>query len=87
MSTTVLERPKTRKRSAKSLKREIRNRLNIIDDVDSLRTILRLVIKMEPEMPVELVKRLEEAERSIAEGRGIPHEVVMERARKWLAEH
>jgi hypothetical protein len=59
----------------------------LIDDTDSLRAILRLVIKKEPEMPEELVRRLEASERSFAEGRGIPHEEVMERARKWLAEH
>ena len=87
MSTTVLERPKTRKRSARSLKREICERLNIIDDTDSLRAILRLVIKKEPEMPEELRKRLEASDRSIAEGRTIPHEEVMERVQKWLAEH
>ncbi|MCL2305566.1 MAG: hypothetical protein FWC43_09505 [Planctomycetaceae bacterium] len=87
MSVMVLEKPKTRKRSAKSLQREIRNRLNLIDDTDSLRAILRLVIKLEPEMPEELVRRLEASDRSFAEGRGIPHEEVMERARKWLAEH
>jgi len=87
MSTTVLERPKARKRSARSLKREICERLNIIDDTDSLRAILRLVIKKEPEMPEELRKRLEASDRSIAEGRTIPHEEVMERVQKWLAEH
>ena len=87
MSTTVLERPKARKRSARSLKREICERLNIIDDTDSLRAILRLVIKKEPEMPEELRKRLEASDRSFAEGRSIPHEEVMERVQKWLAEH
>ena len=83
MSTTLLERPKTRERSAKSLKREIRERLHLIDDTDALRAILRLVIKKEPEMPEELVRMLEASDRSIAEGRGIPHEVVMERVGKW----
>ena len=87
MTVAVLEKPKTRKRSARSLQREIRNRLNLIDDTDSLRAILRLVIKKEPEMPEELVKKLEASERSIAEGRTIPHEEVMERARQWLTEH
>jgi len=89
MTTPVLERPKSRKRSARSLKREICNRLNIIDDTDSLRTILRVVIKMEPEMPEELVRRLEASDRSIAEGRTIPHEEVMERAKysKQLPEY
>ena len=80
MSTAVLERPKTRKRSAKSLKREIRNRLNIVDDTDSLRAILRLVIKSEPPMPKELVRMLEEAKRDIAEGRVISNEEFM----KWF---
>ena len=81
-STTVLERPKTRKRSATSLRREIRNRLNIIDDADSLRTILRLVIKMEPEMPEELVRMLEEGDRDIAEGRVHSNEEMI----KWFEE-
>jgi len=88
MSATVQERPKTRKkRSARSLKREIYDRLNIIDDKDSLRTILKLIIKMEPEMPEELIRTLEASDRDFAEGRSSSHEEVMERARKWLAEH
>jgi len=89
MSTTVLERPKARKRkrSATSLQREIRNRVDCIYDTDVLRTILRVVRDNEPEMPEELLKRLEASDRSIAEGRTIPHEEVMERAQKWLAEH
>jgi len=80
MSTAVLERPKTRKRSARSLQREIRNRLNLIDDTDSLRAILRLVIQSEPKMPEELRKKLEAAKRDIAEGRVISNEEFM----KWF---
>ena len=92
--TTVLEKPlktpKTRKRSAKSLKREIRDRLWQTDDPDVLWTVLKFIRKTVPklpELPEELVKALEASKRSVEEGRGIPHEVVMERAKKWLAEH
>ena len=92
MSTTVLEKPKTlkRKRSAKSLKREIYDRLWGTDDPEVLRTVLKFIRKTVPELPElpeELVKQLKAAERSIAEGKTIPHEKVMERAKKWLAEH
>jgi len=87
MTVAVLEKPKTRKRSARSLQREIRNRLNLIDDTDSLRAILRLVIKKEPEMPEELVKKLEAAERDIAEGRVISNEEFMKWAEQRLQKH
>ena len=89
MTTTLLEKPPTRKhkRSARSLQREIRNRLNLIDDTDALHAILRLVIKREPEMPEELVRRLEASDRSIAEGRTIPHEEVMEHFRQRFKEY
>ena len=89
MTTTLLEKqpPRKRKRSARSLQREIRNRLNLIDDTDSLRAILRLVIKKEPEMPEELLRMLEASDRDFAEGRSRSHEEVMERARKWSTEH
>jgi len=86
MSTAVLERPKKRQRSVRSLQREIRDRLYLIDDADSLRDILRLVIKSEPEMPEELVRALEASDRDFAEGRSSSHEEVMKRIKKWLAE-
>jgi len=87
MTTAVLERSKTRKRSATSLQREIRNRVDCIHDKDILRAILRYVLKVEPEAPEELIRGLEASERDFAEGRSHSHEEVMERARKWLAEH
>jgi hypothetical protein len=87
MTPTVLEKPKTRKRSATSLRREIRDRLDIIDDTDSLRAILRLVIKKEPEMPEELVRQLEAADRDIVEGRVISNEEFMKWAEQRLQKH
>jgi len=90
MATTVLERPKARKRSARSLKREIYDRLWQTEDPDILRAVLKFIRKTVPEMPdgpEELEKILKEAKRDIAEGRTIPHEEVMKWAREWLAEH
>jgi len=72
MSTTLLERPKARKRSARSLKREIYDRLWQTEDPDILRTVLKFIRKTVPEMPAgpeELEKKLEEAKRDIAAGR------------------
>jgi len=85
MTTAVLEKPKNRKRSARSLRREIRDRLWGTDDPDVLRAVLGFVrsnVPELPELPEELVKQLEEAKRDIAEGRGIPHEEVMARLRQ-----
>jgi len=90
MSTAVLERPKKRQRSARSLKREIKDILWFTDDPEILQDVLRFFRKKVPEfrkLPKELARRLEASRRDIAEGRTIPHEEVMERARKWLAEH
>ena len=90
MSTAVLERPKTRKRSARSLKREIKDILWFTDDPEILQDVLRFFRKKVPEFrkaPKELVKALEASDRSFAEGRGIPHEEVMKRIKKWLSEH
>jgi len=86
MTTAVLERPKTRKRSATSLQREIRNRVDCIHDKDILRAILRYVLKVEPENP-ELERKLEESDRAVAEGRVHSHEDVMKWAEQWLSEH
>ena len=87
MTTAVLERPKTGRRSAKSLQREIRNRVDCIDDREVLREILKFVRKMEPEMPEELARKLEESDRAVAEGRVHSHEDVMKWAKQWLSEH
>ena len=87
MTVAVLEKPKTRKRSAKSLQREIRNRVDCIYDREILREILRFVRKVEPEMPDELARKLEESDRAVAEGRIHTHEEVMKWAKQWLSEH
>ena len=86
MTTAVLERPKTRKRSARSLQREIRNRVDCIHDKDILRAILRYVLKVEPENP-ELERKLEAAKRDIDEGRVISNEEFMKWVEQWLSEH
>ena len=81
MTVAVLERPKNRKRSARSLRREIRDRLWGTDDPDVLRAILGFVrsnVPELPELPEELVKQLEEAKRDIVEGRVISNEEFME---------
>ncbi len=88
MATKELKKKK--RRSANSLKREIRDRLWGTDDTKILWAVLKFVRKTVPdlpELPEELVKQLKESKRSVEEGHGIPHEEVMERARKWLAEH
>ena len=79
MATVLLERPKTRKRprSAKSLKREIYDRLWGTDDPEVLRTVLKFIRKTVPElpeMPEELVKKLKEAKIAVAEGRYLTNE-------------
>ena len=87
MATTVLERPKTRKRSARSLKREIYDRLWQTEDPDILRAVLKFIRKTVPEMPAgpeELEKRLKEAKRDIAEGRVISNEEFMKWAEQKL---
>jgi len=86
MTVAVLERPKTRKRSATSLQREIRNRVDCIHDKDILRAILRYVLKVEPENP-ELERKLEAAKRDIDEGRVISNEEFMKWVEQWLSEH
>jgi len=83
MSTTVLERPKSRKRSARSLKREIYDRLWQTDDPDLLRVVLKFIRKTVPEMPEppeELTQMLKEAKRDIVEGRVISNEEMI----KWV---
>ena len=85
MSTTVLERPKARKRSARSLKREIRDRLAWIDDKDFLRAIVLLVRDKQEtplEIPEELQQRIEEGKKQLAAGQGIPFEAVMKKMRQ-----
>ena len=86
MTVAVLERPKTRKRSATSLQREIRNRVDCIHDKDILRAILRYVLKVEPDNP-ELERKLEAAKRDIDEGRVISNEEFMKWVEQWLSEH
>ena len=84
MTTAVLERPKTGKRSAKSLRREIRNRVDCIDDMDFLRAIATLMRDKQEtplEIPGELQLRIEEGKKQLAAGLGIPHDVVMEKMR------
>ena len=83
MATTVLERPKARERSAKSLKREIYDRLWQTEDPDILRAVLKFIRKTVPEMPdgpEELEKMLKEAKRDIAEGRFYTNEEMI----KWF---
>jgi hypothetical protein len=83
MSTTLLEKSKTRKRSAKSLKREIQDRLWVTDDPETLWAILKFIRKVTPEwskMPKELAKQLREAKRDVAEGRYLSNEECM----KWV---
>ena len=90
MTTAVLERPKTRKRSARSLRREIRDRLWGTDDTDILWAVLGFVrrhVPELPELPEELVKQLEEAKRDIAEGRVISNEEFMKWAEQRLQKH
>ena len=85
---SVSEVPKKkRKRSPKSLRREIRERLALIDDTDVLRMILKIVRDNEPKMPEELVKKLKASDRAVAEGRVHSHEDVMKWAEQWLSEH
>ena len=86
MTVMVLEKPKTRKRSARSLQREIRNRVDCIHDKDILRAILRDVLKVEPENP-ELERKLEAAKRDIDEGRVISNEEFMKWAEQRLQKH
>ncbi len=87
MATTELEKPKTRKRSAKSLRNEIRDRLKSIDDTDFLRGMLLLVRDKEPDLPDELLKKLEAGERDIAEGRVISNEEFVKWVEQKLSEH
>jgi len=85
MTTTVLEGPKTRKRSARSLKREIYDRLVGIDDTDFLRAIALLMRDKQEtplEIPEELQRRIEEGKRQLAAGQGIPLGVVMKKMRQ-----
>ena len=87
MTTVLLERPKTRKRprSAKSLKREIYDRLWGTDDPEILRTVLKFIRKTVPElpdMPEELLKKLEASDRDFAEGRFHSNEEMI----KWFEE-
>ena len=87
MSTALLERPKARKRSARSIKREIYDRLWQTEDPDILRAVLRFIRKTVPEMPdgpEELDKKLEEAKRDIAAGRVISNEEFMKWAEQKL---
>ena len=88
--TTVLEKPKTKKRSAKSLKNEIKDILWFTEDPDVLRAVLRFFRKKVPEFrrtPKELAEALEASDRDFAEGRSFSHEEVMEGVKKWLTEH
>lgn len=87
MATTEVEKPKTRKRSAKSLRNEIRERLTAIEDTNFLRGVLLLVRDKEPELPEELLKKLEEGERDIAEGRVHTNEELNAWAEQWFREH
>jgi len=90
MTVAVLEKPKTRKRSARSLRREIRDRLWGTDDTDILWAVLGFVrrhVPELPELPEELVKQLEEAKRDIAEGRVISNEEFMKWAEQRLQKH
>ena len=85
MSTAVLERPKKRQRSARSLKREISNRLWQTDDPEILWAVLKFIRKTVPELPElpkELVKQLKEAKRDVEAGRYYTNEEMM----KWFAE-
>ena len=85
MSTAVLERPKKRQRSARSLKREISNRLWQTDDPEILWGVLKFIRKTVPELPElpkELVKQLKEAKRDVEAGRYHTNEEMM----KWFAE-
>jgi len=90
MSTAVLERPKKRQRSARSLKREIRDRLWQTDDPEILWNVLKFIRKTVPELPElpkELVKQLKEAKCDVEKGRFLTHEEFMKWAKQWIREH
>lgn len=88
MATT--ETKKTAKRSAKSLRNEIRARLTQIEDTEFLRAML-VFMQSHQDVPKKLpdfvLQAVEEAERDVAEGRLCSHEEVMEETRQWLAEN
>lgn len=81
---------KTRKRSAKALRNEIRSRITQIDDTEFLEAML-LFVQTRQDVPTklspEMLKAIEEAEQDDAEGRLCSHEEVMKEARQWLLEN
>ena len=87
MTTTTQKDPKKRTDPRELLKREIRFWLKRVDNYEFLKAVRALIrnegmVKRVAVLPDELVKRLEESERSIDEGRTIPHEEVMARLRQ-----
>lgn len=87
---TTTETKKTAKRSAKSLRNEIRARLPQIDDTEFLRAML-VFMQSHRDIPKKLpnfvLQAIGEAERDEAEGRLCSHEEVMEETRQWLDEN
>ncbi len=79
-----------KKRSGKSLRNEIRERLLQIDDIGFLEAML-VFVQTRQDVPIKLspvmLQAIDDAERDDAEGKLCSHEDVMKEVRQWLAEN